>query len=196
MTPEQQKELERKNKRILSYAFLFVFFMVGMAYASVPLYDLFCRVTGFGGTTGTSVELPERVLDRTVTVRFNASTARNMPWEFRPQDTAIEVKLGQGGLTSYVARNRSTQAVAGTAIYNVTPQKAGRYFKKIQCFCFDKQWLNPNESMDMPVYFYVDPAMADDPMMDDVKTITLSYTFFQSESHELDNALEDYYNQN
>lgn len=193
LTAEEMKDLEARNKRTALRVFAFVGFMVGMAYASVPLYDLFCRVTGFGGTTQTSEALPGEVLDRQVTVRFNADTNRNLSWDFGPEANAIEVNLGQQGLIAYKAENTGRAPSAGTAVYNVTPPKVGKYFSKIQCFCFDRQVLQPGEEVDMPVMFYVDPALHDDPYMDDVQTITLSYTFFPADSDELDAALEDYY---
>lgn len=183
-----------KNTKTLLTVFAVVIGMVGLAFASVPLYNLFCRVTGYGGTTMVSEALPENVLERKVTIRFDANTSRNMPWDFRPEKHEESVKLGQQGLIAFLAKNRDAKPTAGTAIYNVTPNKAGKYFQKIQCFCFDEQILQPGEKMQMPVLFYIDPKMAEDPNMDDVKTITLSYTFFPAESEELDQALEAFYN--
>jgi cytochrome c oxidase assembly protein subunit 11 len=156
--------------------------MTGLSFAAVPLYDLFCRVTGFGGTTQVADAPAGRVLDRRMTIRFNAAVNGDMPWQFRPERPAMEVRVGETALASYVARNLSDEPVTGTAVYNVTPQKAGLYFNKIQCFCFDEQVLQPGQSVDMPVYFFVDPAIADDPNLDDVGTITLSYTFFRAKS--------------
>lgn len=169
--------------------------MIALAFASVPLYDMFCRVTGFSGTTQVAQSLPDVVLDRTVTVQFNADVGRNFPWNFKPDMREIEVKLGERGITSYTAINKANEPVAGTAIYGVTPLKAGKYFHKIQCFCFDKQILNAGEKANMPVLFFVDPKMNDDPNMDDVSVITLSYTFYKSETEELESALEGFYNQ-
>ncbi len=183
-----------KNTRTLMSVFAIVFAMIGLAFASVPLYDLFCRVTGFGGTTQVSAAAPGIILDREVRVSFNADTSRNLPWTFRPEQRRMTVKVGQEGLIAYRAKNRTNKPTAGTAVYNVTPPKAGRYFHKTQCFCFDEQILPPGEDMTMPVVFYIDPAMADDPNMDDVKHITLSYSFFPAESKELDAALEAFYN--
>lgn len=185
----------QKNLRTLGMLFGLVFVMIAVAFASVPLYDLFCRVTGYGGTTGTADMLPTTVIDRTIKVRFYAQTAQNMPWTFEAEQTSVDVKIGQGGLTSYYAKNPTDDTVVGTALYNVTPLKVGKYFKKIQCFCFDAQVLPATKDMHMPVYFYVDPAFHDDPMMDDVDTINLSYTFFEAESDLLDDALEAYYSQ-
>lgn len=187
-------EMSRKNARLGLTILGVVIGMAGLAYASVPLYDLFCRVTGFGGTTKTSESLPDTILDRTVTIQFNADTQPGMPWIFEPEMRKIEVQLGARGLTAYRAKNKKNHPTGGTAIYNVTPLKAGKYFHKVQCFCFDEQVLQAGQEVSMPVLFYVDPAMNDDPNMDDVQTITLSYTFFTAESEELDKALEDFYN--
>ena len=190
-----QDELTRKNARTGLTVLAVVFGMIGLSFASVPLYDLFCRVTGFGGTTQTAAALPDKILERTVSIHFNADTARNMPWSFKPELRSIDVKLGARGITSYQAKNKTGKPTAGTAIYNVTPLKAGKYFHKIQCFCFDEQILGPHEKVDMPVLFYVDPAFADDPNMNDVQVITLSYTFFPADSKELEDALEALYNE-
>ena len=191
-TPE---ELAKQNMRVGLCVMAFVAFMAGVSFAAVPLYDLFCRVTGFGGTTQVAEALPGTVLERTVTIKFNSDTGRNLPWNFTPEQREIEVNLGAQGITAYEASNRANKPTGGTAIYNVTPLKAGKYFHKIQCFCFDEQVLQPRQTVSMPVLFYVDPAMNDDPNMADVTTITLSYTFFKANSEELDQALEAYYNQ-
>lgn len=183
-----------KNQKTLSIILLVVVGMIGLAFASVPLYNMFCAVTGFGGTTMVAKNLPDKVLDRTITIKFDANTSRNMNWDFRPEKHQETVKLGQQGLIAFVAKNRSTKPTAGTALYNVTPNKVGQYFQKIQCFCFDEQILTPGQEMQMPVMFFIDPKMNDDPDMDDVTTITLSYTFFPAESEELDKALEAFYN--
>lgn len=186
--------MARKNARLGLGVLAVVVGMAGLAYASVPLYSLFCRVTGFGGTTQVAESFPDQVLERVVTVQFNADTDRNLPWDFEPEERKIEVQLGQKGLTAFRAHNRLPQPVSGTAIYNVTPLKAGKYFHKVQCFCFDEQTLQPGQSVSMPVMFYVDPAMADDQNMNDVHTITLSYTFYRAESEALDDAFEAFYN--
>lgn len=183
-----------KNTKTLLTVFAVVILMTGLAFASVPLYDLFCRVTGFGGTTMVSDKLPNQVLERTVTVKFDANTSRNIHWSFKPEKHQETVKLGQQGLIAFIAKNKDSRPTAGTAIYNVTPNKVGKYFQKIQCFCFDEQILKPGEEMTMPVLFFIDPKMAEDPDMEDVKAITLSYTFFPAESEELDKALEAFYN--
>jgi cytochrome c oxidase assembly protein subunit 11 len=152
--------------------------MVGLTAAAVPLYRLFCQITGYGGTTQRAEAAPERQLDQTITVRFNADVARDLPWSFAPAERAVEVRLGEQHLAFYRAHNGSDRAIVGTATFNVTPFKAGSYFSKIACFCFEEQTLQAGETVEMPVSFYVDPAILDDPATHDVRTITLSYTFF------------------
>ena len=189
-------DLKEKNRRTALIVLSVVTGMIGMAYASVPLYNMFCRVTGFGGTTqvAESAPPPEAVLARTITIKFSANTARNMPWRFSPEDRQVTAPLGKKMLTSFRAENPTAESVTGTALYNVTPEKAGKYFHKIQCFCFGEQTLAPNKAVSMPVVFYVDPAMDKDDSMDDVTHITLSYTFFKTGSSDLDNAVEGFYN--
>ncbi len=155
--------------------------MAGLAYASVPLYRWFCQVTGFGGTTQVAAQLPDRVLDRVITVRFNADVSASLAWRFRPAQNSIDVRLGEQALAFFTARNESDAPTTGTATFNVTPAKAGVYFTKIACFCFDEQTLAPGQSADMPVTFFVDPDLAGDRNLDDVTTITLSYTFFNAD---------------
>lgn len=157
-----------------------VVFMGGMGWAAVPLYDLFCRVTGYGGTTMTGAG-SDVILDRTVRIRFDASRARDFPWEFRPVERQMEIRIGETGMAFYEAYNPTDRAVAGTASYNVTPYEAGLYFTKIDCFCFTQQVLQPGERVLMPVTFYVDPEMVDSPEAANVHTITLSYTFHPTE---------------
>lgn len=154
--------------------------MAGLGWAAVPLYDLFCRVTGYGGTTtvGTGSDI---ILDRTLRIRFDASRAAGMPWEFRPVVRTMELRIGETGMAFYEAYNPTDRPVAGIASYNVTPYAAGSYFSKIACFCFERQVLQPGERVEMPVTFYVDPAIVDDPEAADIPTITLSYTFHQAE---------------
>ena len=163
--------------------------MVGLAYAAVPLYDLFCRVTGYGGTTQVATANSAAVSDRLITVRFNADVARGMPWRFQPVQREISLRVGETGLAFYRAVNETDQRIVGTATYNVTPQKAGLYFAKLDCFCFTEQVLEPGQSADMPVQFFVDPEIADDRNLDDVTTITLSYTFFRTDDTAAGGAL-------
>ncbi|WP_114860632.1 cytochrome c oxidase assembly protein [Azospirillum brasilense] len=178
--PESDKGLRRKNRLFMAGLFGLVFGMVGLAYASVPLYALFCQVTGFGGTTQRADAAPVQQVDRVIKVRFNADVNQSLPWRFKPEQKELTVKLGEMGLAAYQAANRVDRATVGTALYNVTPDKVGKYFNKIECFCFTEQVLEPGQSVDMPVAFFVDPALADDPAMEDVTTITLSYTFFRA----------------
>jgi cytochrome c oxidase assembly protein subunit 11 len=152
--------------------------MAGLAYASVPLYRLFCQVTGYGGTTQVAAAAPGASEARMITVRFDATVSPSLPWRFEPTARAVEVAVGEERLAYYRATNLSDRPVTGMATFNVTPHKAGLYFNKIACFCFDRQVLEPGESVEMPVSFYVDPEIAGDPNLDEVKTITLSYTVF------------------
>ena len=161
--------------------------MVGLSYASVPLYRLFCQVTGFGGTTKIAAA-PDSTgpsSARTITIRFDANVNPALPWQFRPEQLQMEVRAGEPTLAFYKAVNQSDETITGTATYNVTPYKAGIYFSKIQCFCFTEQRLAAHQSADMPVQFFVDPEIFKDPNTQDVTTITLSYTFFRAED---DNA--------
>lgn len=175
----RQARNSRRN-RLTALAAGGVFFaMIGAAYAAVPLYQMFCQVTGFGGTTQVAEEAPAVPGERVITVRFNADTARALPWNFRPQQRAITLKVGEQALALYEASNPTDRRIVGTSTFNVTPAKAGAYFNKIECFCFTEQALTPGQSIDMPVSFFVDPAISDDPDLDDVTTITLSYTFFE-----------------
>jgi len=166
-----------KNKRLVIRLVSLVSFMLAMSFASVPLYDLFCRVTGFGGTPLVASTGADRILDRTVKIRFDASLERHMPWQFKPVVREMELRLGETGLAFYEAYNPTDQVVAGTASYNVFPYDAGGYFTKIDCFCFEMQVLQPGERVQMPVTFYVDPDMVNDPDAKHIKSITLSYTF-------------------
>jgi cytochrome c oxidase assembly protein subunit 11 len=154
--------------------------MVGLSFAAVPLYRLFCQVTGYGGTTQVAEAVPAQVGERIFTVRFNADVSRDMPWRFQPKQREVTLRVGEPGLAFYAAENLAKTPVTGTATFNVTPLKVGPYFSKVDCFCFEEQRLAPAESMDMGVSFFVDPAILEDRRMDDVKTITLSYTFFRA----------------
>lgn len=187
-------DLKQKNARVLLVTFGVVFGMVALSFASVPLYRLICQVTGWGGTTQMVAEnTSDRIYDREITVRFNTDVARGMPWDFKPELRSVKVKVGQDGLIAFIAKNTSDTPVTGTAVYNVTPLKAGKYFFKTQCFCFGEQTLNPGQAQHMPVTFFVDPAILQDRDMDDVNTITLSYSFFRHGSRELETAIDNYY---
>ncbi len=179
---KQQPDLRRPDLRRKAIPLVAVGLgMAGLAWAAVPLYDMFCRVTGFGGTTQVATEGSDRVLERMVTVRFDASTVRGMPWEFRPVQTKIQLRIGETALAFYEAYNPTDRVIAGTASYNVSPFSVGGYFTKIDCFCFTEQVLQPGQRVTMPVTFYVDPEMVDDTETAGVTTITLSYTFFETE---------------
>lgn len=156
--------------------------MAGLAFAAVPLYRVFCQVTGYGGTTQRAEAAPAQIGERLVTVRFNADVAsRDLPWQFRiPDEAQATVHVGEDRLVFFHARNVGPEPTVGVATFNVTPFKAGPYFKKVACFCFDEQALGPGEAVDMGVSFFVDPAIDQDPNLRDVKTITLSYTFFRA----------------
>ncbi|MFT4151235.1 MAG: cytochrome c oxidase assembly protein [Paracoccaceae bacterium] len=153
--------------------------MVSLSFAAVPFYSWFCRVTGFGGTVAVAAAAPDTILDQTITIRFDGSTDKGLPWEFRPMQNKMTLRIGETGLAFYEAKNLSDQTIAGTAAYNVTPDAAGGFFTKIQCFCFTEQVLKPGERVEMPVTFYVDPAMVTDREGKYVHEITLSYTFFE-----------------
>lgn len=152
--------------------------MVGLSYAAVPLYRLFCQVTGFGGTTQRADAAPEKATDSPVSVRFDANTSGNLAWSFHAVQTQMTVKVGEQNMAYYKATNISGKPLTGTAVFNVTPVQAGVYFNKIQCFCFTEQTLQPGESIEMPVSFFVDPDMLEDPDAAGIKEITLSYTFY------------------
>lgn len=152
--------------------------MIGLAFAAVPLYRIFCQKTGYGGTTQVAVEFPKRVSERLITIRFNANVGRDIPWSFVPLQKEVQVRAGQQAFAVYHVRNRSDQPVTGMATYNVTPDKAGPYFQKVECFCFLEQTLGAKQSLDMPLLFFIDPDIDRDPNLKDVDTITLSYTFF------------------
>ncbi|MBO9435574.1 cytochrome c oxidase assembly protein [Ruegeria sp. R13_0] len=167
-----------------------VVLMGSLAWAAVPFYDWFCRVTGFGGTTGVAEAAPDDILDRKVTVRFDASKAKDMAWEFKPVEREMEVRIGETGLAFYEAYNPTDRPIAGQASYNVAPYSAGGYFQKIACFCFEEQVLQPGERVEMPVSFFVDPEMVEDLEAKYVHTITLSYTFYEIDLPEGYAALE------
>ncbi|MFY7960605.1 MAG: cytochrome c oxidase assembly protein [Elsteraceae bacterium] len=170
-----------KNRRTMMSLMMIVAGMSGLAAASPPLYRIFCQVTGFGGATMRAEALPDQISDRVINVRFDANVA-DIPWAFQPEIRSVAVRVGENGLISYRATNKSPVAMTGTATFNVTPEIAGAYFSKIACFCFTDQRLEPGESIDMPVSFFVDPAILKDRNLDGVNTITLSYTFFRSKT--------------
>jgi len=177
--PMQRRTPSRRRDIIVAGACgIFVGAMVGMAYAAVPLYDWFCRTTGFAGTTQVSTGAPGRVLDRTVTVRFDANVGPGLPWRFTPERNSIQVKLGEVVTVDYIVTNEAARETLGIAAYNVAPLNFGAYFQKINCFCFSEQRLKAGEKRHMTVVFYVDPEFANDPDAQPNDTITLSYTFY------------------
>ena len=178
-TPTDPRK-ERSNRLVAGVCLAFFGGMVGMAYAAVPLYAMFCQVTGYGGTTQRVEQYSDRVLDRKITVRFDANTS-GLPWDFKPVARAMTMKIGETAQAHYTATNLFDTPTAGRATFNVTPELAGSYFNKVECFCFTDTTLKPGETLDMPVVFYVDPDIADVPELKDITTITLSYTFFPIE---------------
>lgn len=155
--------------------------MLALSFASVPLYDWFCRVTGWGGTTQAADRGSDVVLDRMVKIRFDGSLTDGMPWEFKPVVRTMDIRIGETGLAFYEATNPTDRPIAGTASFNVFPFSAGSYFSKIDCFCFEMQVLQPGETVQMPVTFFVDPEIMDDPEAKSVTAITLSYTFYETD---------------
>jgi len=176
-TPEPNKS-RRRDFVVAAACGAFVAVMVGAAYAAVPFYTWFCRTTGFGGTPVLAQAGPVKVLDRKVTVRFDANVASGLPWKFEPEQVSLDVRIGEVVTVYYRAINDSARETVGQATYNVTPSTVGGYFAKINCFCFTEQRLKAHERRDMPVVFYVDPALVGDSEQDDLNTITLSYTMY------------------
>ena len=168
---------QRANKLVAAICLAFFGGMIGMAYAAVPLYAIFCQMTGYGGTTQRVEQYSDRVLDRTITVRFDANTS-GLPWDFKPVARETTIRIGETAEAHYSATNSFSMPTAGRATFNVTPEMAGSYFNKVECFCFTDTTLKPGETLDMPVVFYVDPDIVDVPELKNIKTITLSYTFF------------------
>lgn len=173
-----------KNARVAVIVSAVVAGMVALSFAAVPLYRAFCQVTGWGGTTQVSNEFADRVLNRKMTIRFDASKSRDMPWAFETAQVSQTLRLGETGLAYYEATNNSDEPVIGSATFNVQPAKAGGYFMKVECFCFTEQLLQPGETMLMPVTYFIDPALDDERRLDDVREITLSYTFYRNEDAE------------
>ena len=169
------------KQRTLFQTIGLVVVMGGLAWASVPFYDWFCRVTGFSGVTAVASGDSEIILDKTIKIRFDASLERDMPWDFKPVQREMTLRIGETGLAFYEAYNPTDRPVAGSASYNVAPFDAGGFFAKIDCFCFEEQVLQPGERMQMPVTFYVDPAIVEDRDAKYAKSITLSYTFYEIE---------------
>ncbi len=183
-------DMTRRNARVGLMAAAGALAMLGLGYAAVPLYQMFCQVTGFGGTTMKATEddaarAAAVATGQKISVRFDASTSAGMPWIFKPTDATQTVTIGQRDIATYTARNDGSEPITGVATFNVTPEQAGKYFNKIQCFCFTEQTLAPGQEINMPVLYYVDPAMLDDPNMAGVQQITLSYTFHRAKEPQL-----------
>lgn len=176
------KSIADKNARLGRRLVLLTAGMGGLAYASAPLYDLFCRTTGFGGRPLVAQSGDRPILDRTVAVRFDSNVDSGLPWRFEPLQREVRVRLGEEHLAHYRVTNVSQRALVGTSTYNVTPEHAGPWFNKLQCFCFTEQLLLPGQSVDMPVVFFVDPELDKDRRYDNIRTVTLSYTFFEAKT--------------
>ena len=174
----KQPTRTRRDMIVAASCGVFVAAMVGMAYASVPLYDWFCRATGFGGKPQIATSAPQGALGRTITVRFDANVLSGLPWRFEPEQNSIEARIGDVVTVNYRVINLAARETVGQAAYNVAPSTTGAYFQKINCFCFTEQRLGPGEKREMPVVFYIDPALAKDSELDDLNTITLSYSFY------------------
>jgi cytochrome c oxidase assembly protein subunit 11 len=188
-------DLQKKNRKTLMITLSVVAAMILLSFASVPLYRRLCQITGWGGTTQTAVQNPGKVLEREMIVQLNADVDPRLPWRFKPDMRQVKVKVGQNALISYSAENTGKTPIAGTAIHNVTPLKAGQYFNKTQCFCFGEQVLQPGQKARLPVTFFIDPKIMDDEELKNLKTITLSYTFYRQNSPELEKAMKKFYNE-
>lgn len=189
-----REELQRRNKKTGMIVLGVIAGMVLLSYASVPLYRIFCQVTGYGGQANMGKEATGEIFDREMTIRFNSDVNPNLPWEFKSDVPSIKLKVGQEALVTFTARNLSREAVAGTAMYSISPMATGVYLNKTQCFCFNYQLIAPGETVQFPVVLHIDPKIMEDRQQEDVKTMTLSYTFFKADSPELEEALEAFYN--
>lgn len=175
----QRATLKQRNRNTLMMLAGIVMGMIGLAYASVPLYELFCKVTGFGGTPQRATENNSLIGTRDMTVTFNADLGQNMPWHFRPAVPKMKIRTGVTYKALFVAENPTDHPITGSATFNVSPDVFGQYFVKVQCFCFDKQVLKPGERVTMPVVFFLDPKLEADPYLSKLHDVTLAYTFFQ-----------------
>lgn len=179
---EQSGTVAKRHRTVAVTCTFVVLSMIGLSFAAVPLYRLYCQATGFAGTTQKAEKPSDVVLDRTITLHFDANVARDLTWHFEPVQRTIDVKVGENVLAFYRATNTSDKPLTGTAVFNVTPEAAGIHFNKVECFCFTEQTLEPGQSVDMPVSFFVDPAIVDDEDANNLLELTLSYTFFRSEA--------------
>lgn len=185
-------DVRANNKRVVRYILVTLVFMVALSFAAVPLYRMFCSITGLDGTMRIGEEAPGKASERVITISFDARVNQGLPWMFKPEKRKIDVFVGQSGVISYEGTNISSRRTKGTALYNVTPFKVGKYFYKTQCFCFAEQTLDGGKTAHFPVMFYIDPSFLKDPEMDDVSDITLSYTFYDADSEALQNALTNF----
>jgi cytochrome c oxidase assembly protein subunit 11 len=179
--PTLDARTQRSNRMVAAVCVAFFASMVGAAYAAVPLYAMFCKLTGYGGTTQRVTQYSDRVLDRKMTIRFDANVSGGVPWDFQPVQRDVTMKIGETTEIAYRATNLFDRPSAGRATFNVTPELAGAYFNKVECFCFTDTTLKGGETLNMPVVFYVDPAIDDVPELKNINTITLSYTLFPVE---------------
>jgi cytochrome c oxidase assembly protein subunit 11 len=175
--PTELTPLQRRNRRIAVIVAVTFFGMIGAAYAAVPLYRAFCQATGFDGTVRKATAAPDKVLDKTITIRFDANV-NNLPWDFHADQVAQEVKIGETKLATFRVTNNADHPITGRAVFNVVPEQAGAYFQKLQCFCFSDQTIGAHQTVDMPVLYFVDPEYATDFETKNKKEVTLSYTFF------------------
>lgn len=180
--PEKPENASRKNRRVVFGCLASLAVMTAVTAVSPKLYSMFCQVTGYGGTTQRAEANAGKVLDRVFTVRFDGSVSPHLPWKFEPDVTTMNVKIGETVLAFFRATNTSDKPLTGQAAFNVAPQAMGLYFKKIECFCFTKQTLKPHQTVEMPVTFFIDPKMVDDPETTQLSTVALSYVFFPVES--------------
>lgn len=187
-------DTRNKNKKLARRIVMIVAIMIGLSFAAVPLYERFCAATGFDGTTMLAEKAPDPkdIVNREITVLFDARVDAGLPWDFKPDQRKVTVKIGQQGLVSFEATNISGKETVGTAVYNVVPEKMGKYFSKTQCFCFAEQILPPGKTVHMPVMFFIDPKIVADDELDDITDITLSYTFFPANSAALDKAIANF----
>ena len=177
-TRMSSNDLSRQHRKVAGASAFVVCLMVGLSFAAVPLYQIFCQVTGYGGTTQRSAAHTGSVLDKMITVRFDSNTAKGLNWRFKPAEQTVDLKIGANKLAFYRATNTSNETLRGTATFNVTPEIAGSYFNKIECFCFTEQTLAPGQTVEMPVSFFIDPEIMQDSDARELSEITLSYTFF------------------
>ena len=194
MILSDKKILQKQNRLIVSTLFFIFIIMLSLSYASVPLYDLFCKVTGFGGTTQVAEKSPEsNIFDNSINIRFDSNVSKDLDWSFSPEIKVLSLAIGKESKILYHAKNLGDIPVVGTATFNVTPAKAGKYFMKIDCFCFEEQLLMPGDSIKMPVTFFIDPDILLDENANEINEITLSYTFMRSMDQKKANQVKESY---